>query len=55
MGLENIPMDARRLVSSLKLHYIGAMHGYILRAHMNEHTLLEYVMIDLKWNHACIF
>jgi hypothetical protein len=28
----------------LNLHYVGASHGYILRAHMKEFTLLNDVM-----------
>ena len=53
VGLENITMGmpqpcARRLGLGLNLYYVGASHGYILRAHMNEHTLLDNVM-SLAW------
>jgi hypothetical protein len=33
--------SARRLRLNLTLHQVKTSHGYILKAHMNEHTLLD--------------
>ena len=42
VGPENITMGCPNLVQ-IKT-WVGASHGFILRAHMNERTLLNHVM-----------
>ena len=43
VGHENITIGCPDSIW-VSLHLFGASHGYFLRIHMNEHTLLDNVM-----------